>query len=104
MQKGLEGAVTRAKQASLGIPNKINGFPELTQHARFVSGSTFIRLTGSRSGGDALATTRSFFPVWSGTWHHREVVGVMQAVDSDLHKFYHLGGATIWKSIYGEGY
>jgi RHS repeat-associated protein len=104
MQKGLDGAITRTKQKSLGIPNKINGFPELTQHTRPISGSMFIRLTGARDKDDALANAMSFFPVWSGTWHHHEVVGVMQAVDVELHKFYHLGGATIWKSIYGQGY
>jgi A nuclease of the HNH/ENDO VII superfamily with conserved WHH len=103
MQKGLEGQVNRNKQNLLEIPNKVNGFPELTQHTRIVRGSIFIRLTGTRHEDDALANLMSGSP-WVGTWHHHEVVGIMQAVDTSMHQFYHLGGATIYKSIYGEGY
>jgi RHS repeat-associated protein len=103
MSKGVGGTVTRTKQTALGIPNKINGFPELTQRTRLVFGSVFIKLTGNRYEDDKIANAMTL-SIWAGTWHHHEVVGVMQAVDSSLHQFYHLGGATIYKSIYGEGY
>jgi RHS repeat-associated protein len=105
MNSGLNGALPRREQKRLGVANKMNGFPELTPHTPVFRGTVFIKLEGTRDQDEIRAQLLSPIGMKTGTWHHHEVVGIMQNVDSTMHAFYHYGGASIYDALKGtSGY
>ncbi|MBK8039286.1 MAG: tandem-95 repeat protein [Verrucomicrobiaceae bacterium] len=104
------GSLLESTQWKGRVYQKINGMPEFTPFT-ISSKSTFINkgfdsvdkgrgLSGSRSGDDAAAGSKSHL-LTKGTWHHHEVIGIMQLVPSDLNHgssgISHYGGVAFWK-------
>jgi RHS repeat-associated protein len=95
------------------IPIKPTGFPDFNDYLyRGFKPIVFINLTGSRRGDERAANAaRLATSTPSGyTWHHHEVMGIMQLVRSDAHGLFfggyigqsHTGGVfyyTILKNI-----
>ena len=94
------------------VYQKMNGLPEFTPFT-ISSKSTFIRagfdsvdkgrgLSGNARRDEVAAGTGSHLST-VGTWHHHEVIGIMQLVPTDLNHFIggpgvsHAGGVAFWK-------
>jgi hypothetical protein len=139
-QKTLTSALTQSGRFSVTIkgngmpdftPWSINsrnairsGYAEPSDLGR--TSKTYFRLTGKNQGKNFdfyranLATGRNFRGMTRGgpgpgyrnhwTWHHHEVIGVMQLVLSDVHTpgsylgLDHTGGEWIWGAAFGISY
>jgi hypothetical protein len=103
-------SIIKSSQWNGQVYQKINGLPEFTPFT-ISAKSTFINkgfdavdkgrgLSGSRSGDNAAAGAKSHL-MTKGTWHHHEVIGIMQLVPTDLNHgspgVSHYGGVPFWK-------
>lgn len=83
-----------------GVPRKANGFPDFSSAVHPHKGTVFIgKLTGSRSRDETKANRiRGMRKPFGYTWHHHEVVGIMQLVRKEVHgPFRHIGGVFYWE-------
>jgi hypothetical protein len=86
-----------------GVPFSTQGFPQFEQVSGAVKAEVSIAPTGSRYG-DRIAAEKAAreagMPTQAnigGAWHHTERTGVMQLVDTDLHRATgHVGGFSAW--------
>jgi RHS repeat-associated protein len=102
LQKSLATSTKNAIKAGKTFIPKSNNLPELTPHA---SASIFLRggLTGKRYQDKAKANSQAKRA--TGTWHHHEVMGIMQAVTSSAHSAVsHYGGVYFWSVCNNKTY
>lgn len=90
----------------INVQVKPNGFPDFSNYIHPTSGVVFIRLTGKRRSDYALANAVRMFPKPKGyTWHHHEVMGIMELVRTDAHRaFGHSGGVFFWQIANQKNY
>ncbi|WP_193214050.1 PKD domain-containing protein [Luteolibacter marinus] len=106
-----------AKAAALNVPLKINGLADFHAYrADKLRSVVFIELTGSRREDQKRANrVRAKFsllalaaPQSQGggkTWHHHEVVGIMELVKTSIHQSLgHDGGAKFWSVLKNTPY
>jgi hypothetical protein len=91
----------------LSVPIKENGFPDFSGALHPEKGTVYIRYTGSRRNDFRAANRkRGKQPTPPGyTWHHHEVVGIMQLVKTSVHRGKnHIGGIFYWEMAFNKRY
>jgi len=91
-------SAAQAAATALGymVPIKPNGAPDFTFYLYpGYRNTVFIPLTGTRTGDEQAADLIRMAPRPFGyTWHHHEVVGIMQLVRTDVHALFSVGFQT----------
>ncbi|MDB6028311.1 MAG: wapA7, partial [Verrucomicrobiales bacterium] len=86
-----------------GVTTKVTGFPDFSPYVHPLYGNCFIFYTGKRGSdfqradlvsGRAFVKMLDFGQKW--TWHHHELVGLMQLVPTAKHRRGHSGGGLIY--------
>ena len=96
-----------AEVVAVGLTTKANGLPEFGPFAAKPRGSVFMALTGSRGKDKTKAKNRRRLPEPPGewTWHHHEVVGIMQLIPRSVHQVYqHHGGVFFYEILKNKIY
>ncbi|GEP43499.1 Ig-like domain-containing protein [Brevifollis gellanilyticus] len=102
LQKALATSKRNAIASGHTFIVKSNGLPDLTPNA---SASIFLKggLTGRRSTDNTRSQAQARRA--TGTWHHHEVMGIMQSVDVTAHSAVsHHGGVYFWSLCNNKTY
>ena len=105
-----DGGITYTTKGGTSVRYGSDGFPDFSPHMYRGSdglGSVRINYTGSRTGDFAAANKAAGFADTPAgyTWHHHQDVGLMQLIQTSVHKrFSHSGGVSVYKASGGKGY